>query len=224
MRHTIRNQSGRMFESDFLELFSRGHPAVPFVFWIPVACALPSYGLASGLVSWPALLVFGAMGVVAWQVTEYFVHQRLFHWQGIGPRTRRLHYIVHGYHHRYPDDPRRLVMPLAVSLAIAAPLAAGLYVLHRPYFSIPCFTGFLCGYLFYDFMHWSTHFRKPRTAWGRAMRSHHMAHHFADVNTRFGISHRWIDRLLGTNGPGRAPQLPVEQHELPPASDPSRHR
>ena len=187
-----------MFESDLLEFFSRVHPAAPFVFWVPVGCALPIYGVGSGLVSWVGLLVFGLLGLLAWQVTEYFVHQRLFHWQGVGPLTRRLHEIVHGYHHRYPDDPGRLVMPLAVSLSIAVPLAGGLWLLHRPDFAIPCFAGFLWGYLFYDFIHWSTHFRKPLTGWGRTMRAHHMAHHFADIDSNFGISHRWIDRLLGT--------------------------
>ena len=30
------------------------------------------------------------------------------------------------------------------------------------------------------------------------MRAHHMAHHFADVDANYGISHRWIDSLLGT--------------------------
>jgi hypothetical protein len=31
-----RNQRGRMFRSDFLEFFSKVHPAMPFVFWVPV--------------------------------------------------------------------------------------------------------------------------------------------------------------------------------------------
>lgn len=187
-----------MFDSGLLEFFSKTHPAVPFVFWVPIGCVLPVYALATGLTSGAALLGAGVLGFFGWQVTEYFVHQRLFHWQGIGPISRRFHDIVHGYHHRYPDDPGRLVMPLAVSLGIAALLAGALSLLHRPGFTVPFFCGFLWGYLVYDFIHWSTHHAKPRTAWGRALRAHHMAHHFADIDSNFGISHRWLDRLLGT--------------------------
>ena len=43
---------------------------------------------------------------------EYGIHRAFFHWEGTGPFTRKLHEIVHGYHHKYPDDDTRLVMPL----------------------------------------------------------------------------------------------------------------
>ncbi len=198
MRAYVRHTRGRMFESDFLEFFSKTHPAIPFMFWVPVALAIPIHAAATGLVTGVGLLGFGLLGLIGWQVTEYFVHRHLFHWQGIGPRTRRLHDIVHGYHHKYPDDPGRLVMPLAVSVGIALLVGGGLALLQRPGATVPFFTGFLWGYLWYDFMHWSTHFRTPRTAWGRAMRGHHMAHHFADIDSNFGISHRWLDSVMGT--------------------------
>jgi len=54
------------------------------------------------------------------------------------------------------------------------------------------------GYLWYDFLHWSTHHREPKTEWGKRLRAHHMAHHFADYGKNFGISHMWMDRVLGT--------------------------
>ncbi len=203
MREYVRNQRGRMFESNFFEFFSKVHPAAPFVLWVPVVLAIPIYALSNGICTPLGLLGFGIFGFLSWQMTEYFAHKKLFHWLGIGPVSRRFHDIVHGFHHRYPDDAQRLVMPLAVSISIAAIVAALLSLLDRPSFSWPWFTGFLAGYLFYDFMHWSTHFRKPLTNWGRAMRAHHMAHHFADIDTNYGISHRWMDRWLGTEGKAR---------------------
>jgi len=89
-----------------------------------------------------------------------------------------------------------------VGLAIA-------YLLHRrdrsrralqtlyamPYLVSPI----VIGYLWYDFMHWSTHYRPPSTERGKALRAHHMAHHFADPDKNFGISHMWMDALLGTS-------------------------
>ena len=198
MKTFLRNTRGRMFESDFFEFFSKVHPAAPFVLWVPVALALPTWALLTGVTTLPVLAAMVPLGFFTWQAAEYFVHKKLFHWQGIGPISRRFHDISHGFHHKYPDDPDRLVMPLAVSISLASLVGGLLYFLHLPAFTVPWFTGFLAGYLFYDFMHWATHFLKPRTAWGKVMRAHHMSHHFADVDTNFGISNRWVDRLMGT--------------------------
>jgi dihydroceramide fatty acyl 2-hydroxylase len=198
MKEYVRNQRGRMFESDFLEFFSKVHPAAPFVLWIPVVLGTISYALVTGLTDWRSAAVAVPLGVLSWQWMEYFIHKKLFHWQGIGPISRRFHDIVHGFHHKYPDDSDRLVMPLAVSISLGGLIGAGLTLLHRPDFTIPWWCGLVGGYVFYDFTHWSTHFRKPLTRWGKKMRAHHMAHHFADIDSNFGISHRYIDGLMGT--------------------------
>lgn len=198
MKEYIRNEKGRMFESEFFEFFSKVHPAAPFVFWIPIGLGTFGYALATGLTSAKQSAVMVPLGFFAWQAAEYFVHKDLFHWLGIGPVSRRFHDIVHGFHHKYPDDSDRLVMPLAVSIGIALLVGGALYLAHKPAITIPLWTGVLSGYLFYDFMHWSTHFRKPLTKWGRKMRAHHMSHHFADVDTNFGISNRWMDVLMST--------------------------
>ena len=153
MKEFVRNERGRMFESDFFEFFSKVHPAAPFILWVPIVIALPTWALLSGLSTLPALLVMAPLGFVTWQAAEYFVHKKLFHWMGIGPLSKRFHEIVHGFHHTYPDDPQRLVMPLAVSLWLASLVGGLLWLLHAPSFTVPWFTGFLGGYLFYDFMH-----------------------------------------------------------------------
>jgi len=193
-----RHQTARMFESDFFEFFSKVHPAVPFIFYIPITAGLMVYGLATGLTSWAMAAAFFALGWLTWDLMEYWIHRGLFHWEGNGPVTRKLHDILHGYHHRYPDDPKRLVMPLGASIPLAGVIGWGLWLFHRPDVTLPVFCGVIAGYLFYDFTHWSTHYRDPKTSWGRAIRSHHMAHHFADPTRNFGISHRWIDFIIGT--------------------------
>jgi dihydroceramide fatty acyl 2-hydroxylase len=192
-----RHASARMFQSDFFEFFSKVHPATPFVVYIPFLAAVQIYGLVNGLTTWPLTLAFWAVGFFTWDVLEYVIHRGLFHWAGVDPVTRWIH-STHVYHHQYPDDEKRLVMPLGASLPMAALLAFLFWLPQHPAVTLPMYVGLLGGYLFYDFTHWSTHFRTPLTGWGRAIRAHHMAHHFADPTRNFGLSHRWVDFLVGS--------------------------
>src|SRR5215813_10227349 len=193
-----RHARTRLFQNDFLEAASNIHPVTPFVLYIPLIVVLMAWGLSRGLTTWTLSLICFPAGWLAWDLTEYALHRWFFHWEGNGPFTRKLHDIIHGYHHMYPDDPLRLVMPLGASIPLALLIGGALYLVGAPPLTIPGFAGFVSGYLFYDFTHWSTHARSPRTAWGKAIRGHHMAHHFAVPDKNFGISHRWIDAIVGT--------------------------
>ena len=190
LRQYTRNVRGRMFESNFLEFFSKVHPRTPFLFWIPVASTVFGYSLYQGLTTPLESLALFPLGFLTWQLAEYWIHKKIFHtWPGI---------TGHGFHHTYPDDDTRLVMPITISIALASIIGGGLYFLHRADLTIPFWTGLVFGYLWYDFLHWSTHHREPLTAWGKRMRAHHLAHHFGDPDSNFGISHMWMDKVLGS--------------------------
>jgi dihydroceramide fatty acyl 2-hydroxylase len=198
MKDYLRHQRSRMFESDFFEFFSKVHPATPFVLYIPAGLVVLGYALAMAVTTPLWCLAMLPVGWFGWQIFEWAMHKSLFHWEGNGPFTRRMHEILHGYHHKYPDDESRLVMPIGASLPVILVIVWLLWLLDAPAITVPYFVGMLFGYLWYDFTHWSTHFRKPRTEWGKRMRSHHMAHHFAAPDKNYGISHMWLDRLMGT--------------------------
>ncbi len=189
-RQYVRNTRGRMFQSDFLEFFSKVHPRTPFVFWIPVAGSILVYSLVQGLTTALETLALFPLGFITWQLAEYWIHKKVFHlWPGP---------TAHGFHHKYPDDDTRLVMPLTVSIGLASLIGGGLYFVHRPDLTIPFWAGLVFGYLWYDFLHWSTHHREPWTNWGKQLRAHHLAHHFGDPDKNFGISHMWMDKILGS--------------------------
>ena len=61
----------------------------------------------------------------------------------------------------------RLVMPPAVSVPLAA-IFLGLYVLvfGTPH-AFPAFSGFIVGYLTYDYMHYHVHHHVPKTKFGK---------------------------------------------------------
>jgi dihydroceramide fatty acyl 2-hydroxylase len=193
-----RHASARLFENEFLEICSKVHPITPLVVYGPLVVGLLAYGLSHALTTPLQVVIFFLAGYLTWCVLEYAIHRYFFHWEGNGPLTRKLHAIIHGYHHEYPDDPLRLVMPLGASIPLAIFIGGLLYSLNRPAAALPMFCGIVVGYLVYDYMHWAVHARKPITEWGRAMRSHHMSHHFADTESNFGISHRWIDWVVGS--------------------------
>src|SRR6184192_2228420 len=120
-----KNESVRMFKSDFMEFFSHVHPATPLLLYLPVV----GYMLYAAL--WrnalPVLVVAGLflVGVLCWTLLEYIVHRYVFHFEPTSRLGKQLHFIVHGVHHDYPNDARRLVMPPSISI----PLAILFYVL-----------------------------------------------------------------------------------------------
>lgn len=193
-----RQSSARMFDNAFLEACSKVHPVTPFLFYIPIITGLMVWALWTGVTTLGMAALFSLAGYLTWCVMEYTLHRNLFHWEGNGPLTRKFHDIIHGYHHNYPDDPLRLVMPLGASIPLALVISGLLWLVGRPAATLPYFCGIVVGYLVYDFLHWAVHYKKPSTAWGKKMRSHHMAHHFACPDKNYGISHQWIDALVGT--------------------------
>ncbi len=199
-RPYLRHQAGRMFENNFLEACSKVHPSVPFLFYIPLTVAFFGWALYGGKTTVGMSALFVPLGVLTWTGMEYSLHRYFFHWEGNGPFTRRVHEIAHGYHHKYPDDAKRLVMPLGASIPVALVLIGLLWLVGHPAQTIPYMIGIVWGYLSYDFIHWSTHHHTPRTAWGKALRAHHMAHHFATPDRNFGISNMWVDVLVGSGG------------------------
>ncbi|XXF78800.1 sterol desaturase family protein [Myxococcaceae bacterium GXIMD 01537] len=199
-RPYFRHQTGRMFENAFFEACSQGHPSLPFLFYIPLTLGLLGWALYAGTTTVGTSVLFVLLGLLTWTVLEYCIHRYFFHWEGSGPFARRVNWVAHAYHHKYPDDARRLVMPLGGSVPAAILIGGLLWLVGRPAQMIPYFVGIVWGYLTYDFIHWSAHCRTPRTAWGKALREHHMAHHFATPDRNFGITNRWVDRLVGTSG------------------------
>ena len=157
-----------LFKSEFLNFFSRVHPAIPAVVFLPVIVAMEWIGADRGWAVWQlALLTLGGVGV--WTLTEYWLHRLVFHWEPDNLFGRRMHFIIHGIHHDHPNDKLRLVMPPAVSIPLAALFFFGFWLLLGNA-AFPLFAGFLGGYLFYDYTHYYVHHFAPKTEFGKRLR------------------------------------------------------
>ncbi len=189
-----------MFRSPVLDFFTRVHPAVPVVIFLPVILVLGVIGVQRVGVYAP-LLAAGGYG--AWTLTEYWLHRVVFHYEPTHPLAVRLHWMMHGVHHDHPNDPMRLVMPPSVSVPLAL-IFALLFWLVLGADAAPAFmAGFAAGYLAYDMIHYHVHHHRPRSRAGKKLRELHMRHHFQDDERGFGVSAPWWDKVFGTAPPNR---------------------
>jgi sterol desaturase/sphingolipid hydroxylase (fatty acid hydroxylase superfamily) len=205
-RHEELKESPAMFPSPALDRLTRAHPATPAVVFLPAVGVLGF--LAERGVGVASALLAAVGGYVFWTLCEYWAHRSVFHFEpekGIGVR---LHWMIHGVHHDHPNDPRRLVLPPALSIPLAL-LFLGLFVvtLGRP-LAWPVAAGFYLGYVIYDTLHFALHHSHSRGPL-RRLRELHMRHHFEDDERGFGVSAPWWDIVFDTRPRRKARREPT---------------
>jgi len=185
-----------LFQSDFLNFFSRVHPAVPAVIFLPAIIAVEWIGADRGYGAGQLVLLTLA-GIAFWTLTEYWLHRLVFHWEPDNSVGRRMHFIIHGIHHDHPNDKLRLVMPPSVSIPLAALFFLGFWLVLGEG-AYPVFGGFILGYLVYDYTHYYVHHFVPKSRFGKVLREHHMRHHFQDHRYGYGVSSPIWDLVFRT--------------------------
>lgn len=190
-----KNESVRLFKNPILEALSHVHPATPVVVYTPVVLVTLYFALKGNAL--PTVVLGFLFGVFLWTFFEYFMHRWVFHYEPKSELGQKIHFLIHGVHHDYPQDSTRLVMPLLVSV----PLAVLFYYLFSWVFSnyaLPVYAGFVAGYIAYDSIHYATHHWKMNGKIGRFLKKHHMRHHFQDDQRYFGVSTPLWDYVFGT--------------------------
>ena len=194
-----KDETVRMFKSDFFEAFSRVHFTVPLYIFLPIILYFLYRSIWLFELNFLSIISLIIIGLFVWTLAEYTLHRFIFHFQPKSQFGKRLHFIFHGVHHDYPSDTKRLVMPPSVSL----PLAALFYFLFKVILGVsfvaPFFVGFLIGYLFYDISHYAIHHFNMHSKLWLAIKNHHMKHHYQDPAKGFGVSTPLWDIIIGTN-------------------------
>jgi sterol desaturase/sphingolipid hydroxylase (fatty acid hydroxylase superfamily) len=187
-----------MFESELLERFSRINPISVFAVWIPVTAAMLYRSYARHELALAAIVGLFLAGLLMWTLCEYVLHRWVFHWMEDTPRGRRIHFLLHGVHHDFPNDKDRLVMPLGFSVPLGLLFFGAFYVLFGMRVAEPLFAGLVFGYLCYDGTHYAVHHFKQTTRVGRFVKRHHMRHHHMDHDGGFGVSSPLWDLVFRT--------------------------
>ena len=185
-----------MFESRLLDRFTRVHPVVPMLIYVPLIVVMLVLGV--GRDGWWDALGLVVFGYAIWTLFEYWLHRLVFHFEPQEGFGARLHWMIHGVHHDHPNDPMRLVMPPAASVPLAAIVIAVLWLILGPVHAPSTIAGFFIGYVVYDEMHYALHHHTPKTRLGKRLRELHMRHHFQDEERGFGISAPYWDVVFRT--------------------------
>jgi sterol desaturase/sphingolipid hydroxylase (fatty acid hydroxylase superfamily) len=195
-----KDESVRMFQSDFLEFFTKVHWSVPIFLYVPIILFLLYKSFTLEL-AWQIILLYFFLGLIIWTLTEYLLHRFLFHFHPKSVTMKKFFWTFHGVHHDYPQDSKRLVMPPSVSL----PLAILFYFFfnfiigNTNLFSF--FAGFLTGYLFYDITHYAIHHFNFKSSIFKSLKDHHSIHHYKYENLGFGVSSPFWDYIFRTTFP-----------------------
>jgi sterol desaturase/sphingolipid hydroxylase (fatty acid hydroxylase superfamily) len=175
---STKNETVRMFDSNFMEFFSRVHPATPLILYLPVVGFMLYVALWRQGFPVSVVVGFFLLGTLLWTLLEYLIHRYIFH-------------------HDYPNDARRLVMPPSISV----PLAFVFYGIFLPIFgrfTSSAFAGLVFGYICYDMLHYATHHFPMKRGVLLWLKQYHLRHHYKDDHRGYGISSPLWDYVFRT--------------------------
>lgn len=193
------DESVRMFSHDWMEFFTKVHFSVPLIIYMPLVSYFLYHSIQDPGLQMLMLAVLYFSGVFAWTGAEYFLHRFIFHYEPSTQWGQRLHFIMHGVHHDYPNDSMRLVMPPMVSIPLAIVFYFSFKLLISEPFLAPFYAGFVSGYLWYDMSHYAIHHANWKNKWFMTIKAHHLRHHFREPELGFGVSSFFWDKIMGTS-------------------------
>ena len=152
-----------------------------------IACCLY---FAMGKLSLIAIALLFILGLMIWTLAEYLLHRFVLHgW----PYFAKFHQAHH-------DDPRAMIAsPTLFSLGVFASIALlPTTLLLGLWPALPCFAGFLSGYIAFAAIHEIVHHASSQQVVLRHFKLMHARHHHAKEALNFGVLTSFWDRVFGT--------------------------
>ncbi len=187
----------RLFKNPFLELLTKGHPAISWGIHLPLLIYCFYYGYSRHEIPLTSMFGISVFALFFWTFFEYLAHRYIFHLISEKQSLQKFAYIMHGNHHHYPKDKTRLFMPPVPSLIIAGAIFGVLYIILRAY-AFAFYPGFILGWLLYASMHYLIHAIEPPFKFLQPLWRNHHLHHYRNENLGFGVSNTFWDKVFGT--------------------------
>jgi len=187
----------RIFKSDRLERFTLISINLFLGVWVPllvlqIVLAISraqEMGMTIGLM---------AGGMVVWFIFEYVMHRFLFHLKSGNRHIDALVWMMHTNHHIQPSHRLRTLMPLSVSLPLAALFELSAIALLGDANGAALMAGFVAGYFIYDLTHYACHNFGMKSPLAAHIKRHHLRHHYVSDEHNFSITVPLIDSLFST--------------------------
>ena len=187
-----------MFQNKILNRLSQTHIATPIIIFLVYAVGLLWYTEANTDIATLTVVALFFAGVLGFTFTEYAVHRWIYHPpHGASEAYKQATYKMHGMHHDYPKDKRRLAMPPVVAIVIATSLLF-LFEMVLGEYSFSYLAGFVVGYALYLVVHYTVHMYAPPRNFLRALWVNHSIHHYSEDEVLFGVSQPLWDYVFGT--------------------------
>jgi sterol desaturase/sphingolipid hydroxylase (fatty acid hydroxylase superfamily) len=187
-----------MFKNPFLEKLSRVHWSVPLFLYVPVVFYFLYRAAFVSQIQPLYIIALFVAGVIMWTFAEYALHRFVFHTHFPGKFGERMSFIMHGVHHDYPKDSKRLVMVPTISIPLALIFYALFYVIFGGVYLAPVFSGFVAGYLVYDMTHYAIHHYNTKNPYWLKLKQTHSLHHYGNDHDYYGVTSRMWDHVFGT--------------------------
>jgi sterol desaturase/sphingolipid hydroxylase (fatty acid hydroxylase superfamily) len=190
----------QVFQSTFVERwFGQAHPLTPGILFAPIV-VWGFWQMIRGSRSLVAEIGLFVFGVLLTSLIEYVLHRWLLHKEAHTDKEIMDHFLLHGYHHDFPNDPMRLVLPPIGIIPIGSAIALVWYLVFGSYW-LSIYTGTSVGYVAYDWVHYYTHHFNPKRGIGKWLKQYHMLHHHDSPNHRYGITSPLWDFVFRTYVP-----------------------
>ncbi len=194
-KHT---ESIRIFKNPILEWTTHVHPVTPLLVWVPFITYLYWTNFQAGFLNPSDYVLWFAIGMIVWTLTEYVLHRYVFHFPANNKYTKRFVFLFHGLHHDDPQDPTRLVMPPVPAILIVFLLWKFFALIIPQAFLTIFMANFLIGYLCYDYIHYATHHFAMTSKVGKFLRKYHLQHHYSHEKSKYGVSSPLWDYVFRT--------------------------
>ncbi|OAV43028.1 sterol desaturase family protein [Lewinella sp. 4G2] len=187
-----------MFENKFLNRLTQTHIATPIVIFFVYAIGLLYYTETATEVSPVAVIGLFLLGTLGFTFAEYFIHRWVYHPpHGASEGYKEMTYNLHGFHHDYPKDKKRLAMPPIAAIAIST-LLLFLFEFILGDYAFAYLAGFVVGYAMYLVVHYMVHMYPPPKNFLKALWINHALHHYSEDEVLFGVSQPLWDYVFGT--------------------------
>jgi len=186
-----------LFKNPILEKLTKTHIAIPLTIFSVYSTVLLYWSITQtplGIFLTTSLFL---IGLLAFTLIEYIAHKYLFHITVNSESRKKFQYTIHGVHHDYPKDKKRLAMPPILSITIATILLL-VFRLIMGDFAYVFLPGFLMGYAGYLFVHYIVHAYQPPKNFFKILWIHHGIHHYKEPERAFGVSSPLWDLVFRT--------------------------